>query len=137
MDEDIMSNLKKEVIIPVGGAKPLAPYSPGIRLGDLVFTSGQIGLDPTTGSLVPGGVEVEARQALVNLQTILNAAGSSMEQVLKVTVYLKNIGDYGKVNKVYADFFQQDPPARAIVQGDLPAGATVEFDAVAVVAADS
>jgi 2-iminobutanoate/2-iminopropanoate deaminase len=131
-----MRNLKKEVIIPVGGAKPLAPYSPGIRLGELVFTSGQIGLDPATGTLVAGGVEAEARQALVNLRTILEAAGSSMGQVLKVTVYLKNISEYGRVNGVYADFFPQDPPARAIVQGDLPAGATVEFDAVAVIAVD-
>ena len=124
---------QKEVIIPAGGAKPLAPYSPGIRLGNLVFTSGQIGLDPKTGKLVPGGVEAETRQALSNLEKILNAAGSSLDQVLKVTVYLKTIDDYGRVNEAYADFFGVDPPARSIVQGELPAGAAIEFDAVAFI----
>ena len=124
---------KKEVIIPVGGAKPLAPYSPGIRYGDFVFTSGQIGLDPAIGKLVPGGVEAETRQALTNLSKILVAADSSMANALKITVYVKDIADYGLVNQVYAEFFTDDPPARAIIQGDLPAGALVEFDAVAFV----
>jgi len=123
----------KEVIIPEGGAKPLAPYSPGIRSGNLVFTSGQIGLDPKTGKLAPGGVEAETRQALTNLGTILKAAGSSFENVLKVTVYVKEIADYGHVNEIYGQFFTEDPPARAIIQGDLPAGALVEFDAIALV----
>jgi len=124
---------EKEVIIPEGGAKPLAPYSPGIRWDQLVFTSGQIGLDPGTGKLVAGGVEAESRQALINLSKILDAAGSSLANVLKVNVYLKDIDDYGAVNQVYAEFFTEKPPARAIVQGDLPAGALVEFDAIAVV----
>ena len=124
---------EKQVIIPEGGAKPLAPYSPGIRFGQLVFTSGQIGLDPQTGKLVTGGVEAETRQALTNLSKILAAAGSSIAQVLKVTVYLKNIDEYGLVNQIYADFFTENPPARAIVQGALPAGAAVEFDAIAIV----
>ena len=127
-----MQTPEKEVIIPQGGAKPLAPYSPGIRWDQLIFTSGQIGLAPGTGKLVPGGVEPETRQALENLSKILEAAGSSLAQVLKVTVYVKNIEDYGLVNQVYAEFFTEKPPARAIVQGDLPAGALVEFDAIAV-----
>ena len=128
-----MQGLKKEVIIPKGGAKPLAPYSPGIRLGNLVFTSGQIGLDTQTGNLVSGGVVQETKQALANLDLILEAAGSSLSQVLKVTVYLKDIQDYGSVNQVYSEFFTENPPARSIIQGDLPAGASVEFDAIAVV----
>ena len=131
-----MHNLEKEVIIPNGGVKPLAPYSPGIRLGDLVFTSGQIGIDPQTGILVPGGVLKETRQALNNLTQILEAAGSSLKHVVKVTVYLKDIQDYGRVNQVYAEFFTHKPPARAIIQGDLPMGATVELDAIAVVAGE-
>lgn len=130
-----MGELKKEVIIPKGGAKPLAPYSPGIRVGPMVFTSGQIGLDPETGKLVPGGVKAETRQALDNLSKILESAGSSLAQVVKITVYLKDISDYGLVNDVYAGYFDDDPPARAIIQGALPAGACVEFDAVAVVEA--
>jgi 2-iminobutanoate/2-iminopropanoate deaminase len=128
-----MKNLIKEVIIPKGGAKPLAPYSPGIRVSDLVFTSGQIGLDPQTGKLVPGGVIPETWQALNNMRQILESAGSSLSQVVKVTVYLKDIKDYGSVNQVYAEFFNEKPPARAIIQGDLPAGASVEFDSIAVV----
>ena len=131
-----MHDLEKEVIIPKGGVKPLAPYSPGIRLGELVFTSGQIGLNPQTGKLVSGGVLQETRQALNNLTQILIAAGSSLKHVVKVTVYLKDIQDYGRVNQVYAEFFTHKPPARAIIQGDLPAGATVELDAIAVVAGD-
>ena len=121
----------KEVIILEGSAKPLAPYSPGIRWNDLVFVSGQIGLDPRTGKLVAGGVVAETRQALLNLSAILEAAGSSMLHTLKVTVYLKDISDYAIVNQVYAEFFTDKPPARAIVQGALPAGASVEFDAIA------
>jgi 2-iminobutanoate/2-iminopropanoate deaminase len=132
-----MQNLEKVVIIPKGGSKPLAPYSPGIRLGDLVFTSGQIGLDPQTGKLVPGGAPQETRQALNNLNQILEAAGSSLTHVVKVTVYLKDIQDYGKVNQVYAEFFTEKPPARAIIQGDLPAGAAVELDAIAVVGGEA
>jgi 2-iminobutanoate/2-iminopropanoate deaminase len=126
-----MQNPVKEVIIPDGGVKPLAPYSPGIRWNKFVFTSGQIGLDPETGKLISDSLESEIRQALTNLSSILEAAGSSLEYVLKVTVYLRDIDDYGLINQVYAEFFSQEPPARAVIQGDLPAGAAVEFDAVA------
>jgi 2-iminobutanoate/2-iminopropanoate deaminase len=128
-----MKKYEKEVIIPKGGAKPLAPYSPGIRHGDLLFTSGQIGLDPKTGKLVDGGVVPETSQALINLGKILEAGGSSLSEVVKITVYLKEIQDYSSVNQIYAQFFTENPPARAIIQGDLPAGACVEFDAIAVV----
>jgi 2-iminobutanoate/2-iminopropanoate deaminase len=128
-----MGKLAKEVIIPKGSARPLAPYSPGIRAGDFIFTSGQIGLDPETGKLVSGGVKAETKQALENLKKILEAVGSSLDHVVKVTVYLKDIDDYGLVNEVYASYFNNYPPARAIIQGALPAGAYVEFDAVAIV----
>ena len=123
----------KIVVIPEGGVKPLAPYSPGIRWDRLVFTSGQIGLDPSNNKLVLGGVESETRQALLNLSSILEAAGSSLMHVLKITVYIKDINDYALVNNVYGEFFTEKPPARAVIQGALPAGASVEFDAIAVV----
>lgn len=129
-----MKSPKKEVIIPDGGAPPLAPYSPGIRFGNLVFTSGQIGLDPRTGRLVSSSLEDETRQALVNLKKILDAAGSSFAQTIKITVYIKDIADYAVVNRIYGEFFLKDPPARAVIQGMLPAGAAVEFDAIAFVA---
>lgn len=128
-----MKSPKKEVVIPESGAPPLAPYSPGVRFGNLVFTSGQIGLDPRTGRLVSTSLEDETRQALVNLKKILDAAGSSLTQALKITVYIKDIADYPIVNKIYGEFFLKDPPARAVIQGMLPAGAAVEFDAIAFI----
>jgi 2-iminobutanoate/2-iminopropanoate deaminase len=128
-----MRKFKKEVIIPSGGAKPLAPYSPGIRLGNLVYTSGQIGIDPTTGKLVTGGVIPETKQALNNLTRILESAGTSLNNVVKVTVYVREIEDYASVNQVYGEYFIENPPARSIIQGELPAGASVVFDAIAYV----
>lgn len=126
-----MQTSDKEVIIPKGGVKPLAPYSPGIRWENLVFTSGQIGLDPENGKLVSGGVADETRQTLKNLNAVLEAANSSLNNVLKITVYLKDIEDYAVVNKVYADFFNERPPSRSVVEGALPAHALVEMDAIA------
>jgi 2-iminobutanoate/2-iminopropanoate deaminase len=128
-----MSDHKKEVIIPAGGAKPVAPYSPAIRMNHLVFTSGQIGLDPATGKLIEGGLEAQTRQTLQNLQGVLVAAGSDMKNVLKTTVFLNDIKDYATVNAIYAEFFTEDPPARSAVQvAALPIGALVEIEAIAI-----
>lgn len=126
--------IKKEVIIPAGGAKPLAPYSPGIRAGQFVYTAGQVGLDPATQKLVEGGVQAEARQSLENLKRILEAAGSSMAQVVKTTVFMTDMANYGPINEVYGQFFTENPPARsAVAVKELPAGALVEIEAVALV----
>ena len=125
--------MKKEIVIPSGGVKPLAPYSPAIRIGKFVYTSGQIGIDPKTGKLAPGGVTAETRQTLENLSNLLITAGASLETAVKVTVYLRDIEDYNLVNEVYADFFREMSPARSIVQGKLPAGAMIEIDAIAFV----
>ncbi len=126
--------VKKVVIIPEGGAKPLAPYSPGIRVGDFVYTAGQIALDPETGKLIDGDVKAETRQSLDNLGKVLEAGGSSFASVVKTTVFLIDINDYAAVNEVYAEYFDDDPPARSAVQVTaLPAGAAVEIEAVAVV----
>ena len=130
-----MSANQKEVIIPQGGAKPLAPYSPGIRYGDLIFTAGQIGLDPESQNLVSGGVAGEAQQAMENLGSILEAAGASFDTLLKVTIFLVDIADYAAVNEVYGKYFVDAPPARSAVQvAALPAGATVEIEAIAALA---
>ena len=128
-----MQSPKKEVIIPEGGAKSLAPYSPGIRFGNLIFTSGQIGLDPNTGKILPGGVAAETHQAIKNIEKILKASGSKLENILKVCIYVRDIDDYGTVNKVYGEYFTDLPPARSVVQGKLPAEALVELDAIAFV----
>jgi 2-iminobutanoate/2-iminopropanoate deaminase len=108
------------------------PYSQGICAGGLVFTAGQAGLDPATGKLVGGGIVAETRRALTNLKGIVEAAGSSMDKAVKVTVYLQNVSDFAAMNAVYADFFGAMPPARSTVEvAALPLGALVEIDVVA------
>ncbi len=115
--------------------KAIGPYSVANRIGDLVFTAGQLGLDPQTMELVPGGIEAETRQALTNLAAVLEAAGSSMEHVVKTTVFLRDMNDFARMNAVYGTFFSQDFPARSAVQvARLPRDAAIEIEAVAVVA---
>ena len=114
--------------IPVAG-----PYSAAVSCGELLFTSGQLPLDPVTGKLVPGGIEAQAFQALTNLSRVLEAGGSKLEAVLKTTVYLTGMEDFPVFNKVYAQFFSSHPPARSLLQAAaLPAGARLEIDAVAI-----
>ena len=111
----------------------MGPYSQAVRAGDLIWVSGQIGLDPQTGRMVAGGVEAEAVRALTNLRTILESAGSGLERIVKATLYLVDMGDFEAVNRVYARFFEQDPPARVCVEvSGLPKGGRVEVDAVAI-----
>ena len=113
--------------------RAVGPYSQAIRVGAHVWVSGQIGLDPASGRLVDGGVEAEARQALDNLAAVLQAAGSGMQHVVRATVYLLDMGDFERVNAVYAERFAEDPPSRVCVQvAGLPKGARVEIDALAV-----
>jgi len=114
--------------------KAIGPYSNAIKTASLVFTSGQLGLDPATGNLVEGGVQAEARQALTNLSYVLKAAGSGLQWVVKTTVFLRDINDFKLVNEVYSEFFKEEPPARSAFQvAALPRGAAVEIEAVAVV----
>jgi 2-iminobutanoate/2-iminopropanoate deaminase len=111
----------------------IGPYSQAIRSGELVFTAGQIGLDPATGELVDGVAE-QADRALRNLTAILDAAGTSPERVIKTTVFLADMGDFAAVNEVYARHFSQPFPARStIAVAGLPKGAQVEIEAVALV----
>ena len=111
----------------------IGPYSQAVAADGRIWISGQIGLAPDSGRLVPGGVEAEARQALCNLAEILEAAGSSPRRVVKTTIYLIEMGDFEVVNRVYAETFGEHPPARACVEvAGLPKGARVEVDAVAL-----
>jgi len=113
--------------------RPIGPYSQAVRAGNLVFCAGQIGLEPATGQLVAGGVTVEARQALDNLAAVLKAAGLSLADVVKTTVYLVDLAEGAAFGAVYARAFTAPYPARATVQVvALPAGARVEVDAIAV-----
>ncbi len=114
---------------------PVGPYSQAIRLGEFVFVSGQIPLDPKTGEIVPGEIEDETRQVLTNLKAVLEAAGSALSCVVKATVYLTDIRLFARINAVYAEAFDADPaPARATVEvSALPLGARVEIDAIAFI----
>jgi len=124
--------MDKTVITSQKAPKAIGPYSVAIRIGDLVFTSGQIGLDPGTGVLVPGGVEAETRQALTNLAHVLADAGSGLSRVVKTTVFLRDMADFAAMNAVYAEFFPENPPARSTVAvAALPKGAAVEIEAIA------
>lgn len=130
-----MIHSEKEVILAEKAPKPIGPYSVGIRLDNLIFTAGQLGIDRSTGELVPGGIEAETRQALKNIQNVLEASGSSIDMVLKTTVFMRDLGEFTRMNAVYAEFFTLKPPARSTVQvSALPKGGAVEIEAIAVVA---
>ena len=122
----------KQTVASEKAPKALGPYSVANRFGPFVFASGQLGLDPNTNELVPGGIEAETRQALTNLKHVLEAAGSSMDKVLKTTVFMHDIGEFARMNAVYAEFFPKDYPARSTVQvAALPRGGAVEIELVA------
>ncbi len=114
----------------------LGPYSQAIAAGDFVFVSGQLGLDPQSGKMVPGAAPEQAQKALDNLDAILTAAGSGLDRVVKVTVLLDSMDDFGPVNEIYATRFPADPPARAaFAVAKLPLGALVEIEAIALAGA--
>jgi 2-iminobutanoate/2-iminopropanoate deaminase len=124
--------MDKKVIISEKAPKAIGPYSVAIQTGDFVFTSGQLGLDPATGNLVSGGIEAETRQVLTNIRNVLAASGSGLEQVVKTTVFLKDMADFTKMNAIYGEFFTENPPARSTVQvAGLPKGGLIEIDTVA------
>ena len=122
----------KKVISTAEAPQAIGPYSQAIEAGGFVFVSGQIPLIPATGELVEGSVEVQTARVLENLKAILEAAGSSLESVVKTTVYITNMGDFAKVNGIYGQYFQENPPARVCVEvSKLPKGALVEIDVIA------
>jgi len=124
---------KKSVIIADKAPKAIGPYSAGVSTGHLVFTAGQLGMNPQTGELVEGGIQAQTRQALTNLKAVLEAAGSGLDKVVKTTVFLQDIGEFGLMNAVYGEFFTEDFPARSAFQvAALPKGAAVEIEAVAL-----
>ncbi len=112
--------------------KALGPYSVAIQLGDLVFASGQAGIDPATSQLAPGGIEPQTHQTLTNLKNVLDAAGTSLDNAVKTTVFLTNMADFPKMNAIYAGYFKEPFPARSTVQvAALPGGAMVEIECIA------
>jgi 2-iminobutanoate/2-iminopropanoate deaminase len=130
--EKEMSEVK--VVSTKSAPAAIGPYVQGKVVGGFLFASGQIPLDPATGSLVSGGIEEQARQALKNVKALVEAAGSDMTKVVKTTCFLKDIGDFAAFNKVYAEFFTGDAPARSCVGAiDLPKGALCEIEVIAAV----
>jgi 2-iminobutanoate/2-iminopropanoate deaminase len=125
--------MDRKIIFSTKAPKAIGPYSVAIQTGNLVFCSGQLGLDPTTGNLVPGGIEAETRQALTNLDRVLTDAGTGLERVVKTIVFLRDMADFSKMNAVYAEFFPENPPARSTVQAaGLPKDGVVEIEVVAI-----
>ena len=122
----------KKIIATTNAPAAIGPYSQAIDCGTFLVTSGQIALDPATGEMVKGGVAEQARQALLNLKAILTEAGLTMDNVVKTTVFLQDMGDFAAMNAVYAEFFTEgNYPARSAVQvGALPKGALVEIEAI-------
>ena len=123
----------KEIISTENAPGAIGPYSQAVKTGNLIFCSGQIPLDPQTGEFVAGGVAEQSEQVLRNLSAVLEAAGSSLERVVKTTVFLADMDDFGAMNEVYGRFFTGNPPARATVQAArLPRDARVEIEAIAL-----
>ena len=121
-----------DVVATAGAPKAIGPYSQGIAVGDLIFTAGQVALDPATGELVVGGIADQTTRALENLQAVLVAAGSSLSQVIKTTVFLVDMADFAQMNEVYGRFFGNHRPARSTVAvAGLPRGALVEIEVIA------
>ena len=126
-------NMKKEVIKIDKLPKPPVPYSNCVRAGEFLFIAGQTGVDPANGKLKGDSIKEQAEQALKNMATILKAAGSSMEHVVKTTVFISNFKDFEEMNKTYAKFFPTNQPARSTVQVILYDGFKVEIEAIAVI----
>jgi 2-iminobutanoate/2-iminopropanoate deaminase len=123
----------KKIVSTEKAPKAIGPYSQAILIDKLVFTAGQVGLDPSTMELVEGGVEAQTRQVLTNLRHVLETADSGLNFVIKTTVFLQDMGDFAKMNAIYAEFFPEKPPARSTVQvAGLPKGALVEIECVAL-----
>ena len=126
--------MNKVTVSTDNAPKAIGPYEQAIKVGDFVYASGQIPLDPKTGNLVAGGITEQTRQVMENLRAVLAAGGSSLDRVVKATVFLKNIADFAAMNAVYAEYLGQAKPARSTVAvADLPRGALVEIDFIATI----
>jgi 2-iminobutanoate/2-iminopropanoate deaminase len=122
----------RKIVKTDSAPQAIGPYSQAVEAGGFVYVSGQIALDPKTGNVISGDVRAQARQVMENGKAILTAAGCDMAQVVKTTIYLRNMGDFGAVNEVYGGYFPADPPARATVEvSRLPKDVFVEIDFIA------
>jgi len=128
-----MSTMPRQVIHTDAAPKAIGPYSQAVRVGDTVYVSGQIPLDPGTGMLVSGDIEAEIRRVIENLKAIVEAAGSSLDRAVRVGVFLKDVNDFAAMNEVYARYFPSNPPARTTIEAArLPRDFKVEIDMIAL-----
>ena len=126
--------MQKQIVSTASAPKAIGPYEQAVKVGDFIYASGQIPLDPATGNLVENNITIQTRQVMENLKAVLSAAGSSLERVVKTTVFLKNISDFAAMNEVYGEYLGDVKPARSTVAvADLPRGALVEIDLIAIV----
>lgn len=125
--------MKRTIVSTAAAPAAVGPYSQAVRIGDLVYTAGQIPLDPATGSMVSENIEAQTRQVLSNLSAVLEAAESGLDSIVKMTVFMTDLGQFQQMNAIYAEFFPDAPPARSAVEVvALPLGAMIEMEAVAV-----
>ena len=124
--------MKKEIVSTKKAPGAVGPYSQAVKCGNMVYTAGQIALNPGTGQMVEGGVKEQTHQVFANLKAVLEASGTSLENVVKTTVFITDMGKFGDVNEVYAEYFTGDFPARSCIEvGRLPKDALVEIEVVA------
>jgi 2-iminobutanoate/2-iminopropanoate deaminase len=124
----------KKVIHTDRAPEAIGPYSQAIQAGDFLFLSGQIPLDPKTGELVKGGIRIQTRQVLENIRGVLESQGSGMKDVVKATIFLRDIGNFNQVNEIYATYFPSSPPARSTVEvAKLPKDADIEIEMIALI----
>lgn len=125
--------MKKEIITCDSSPKAIGPYSQAVRAGQFIFVSGQIPIDPCSGEMIQGDIKRQTQQVLKNIGNILTASGSSLDRVIKTTVYMANILDYSKINEVYGNYFTGSYPARSAVEvSRLPKGAEIEMEVIAI-----
>ena len=124
--------MEKEIMLNKKGPAAIGPYSSALKMGNLIFTSGQIPIDPKTGKMIEGDIEVQARRALDNLKAVLEPYSIGLENVVKTTIFLKEMNNFARVNKVYVGYFKEKFPARSCIEvSRLPKDAEIEIEAVA------
>jgi 2-iminobutanoate/2-iminopropanoate deaminase len=124
--------MTKEIVMTEKAPAAIGPYSQAVKFGNMVFTSGALGVDPVTGAFAEGGIQAQTKQCLENLKAVLEASGSSLDKVLKATVFIKDMNDFPKINEIYGQYFTKEQPGRSCVEvARLPKDALIEIEAIA------